>query len=312
MFKFRRNALHATPELVGRICLVVKTTVLVYLCATYLSSVGLLAFLVYDNIETLVYLFVSGMTKTISPFITLFYNEHDYPSVEFLTKLSVKQILSFIVTISVVFMIFPQILLFLFNITVPAQQTVIALSIRITCLSLIGRCLSMIMADYAQAISSSKITALINFLREGLLPFALIIILIPLMGEVGIWVTLCLSDIIPVFVYLAITLYNRKQYSSFKNSALMISPYVSYHWTSIRGNFEEMNNNMQESNKQIIQNIKKVFDEDYLIITGALEDIAKNIFVVETTLSKIDISIIIYDNYTVLRFIYDGKTIYSL
>ena len=49
---------------------------------------------------------------------------------------------------------------------------------------------------------------------------------------------------------------------------------------------------MQESNKEIIRNIKGVFEEDYLIITGALEDIAKNLFIVEKTVSEIDISVI--------------------
>ena len=66
---FSISALRASPELIARICLAIKTTVLVYLCATYWGDVGLLAFLVYDNVETLVYLFVSGMTKTVSPFL---------------------------------------------------------------------------------------------------------------------------------------------------------------------------------------------------------------------------------------------------
>lgn len=304
--RFRRLALRATPELVARIFLAIKTAVLVYLCATYLGDVGLLAFLVYDNVETLVYLFVSGMTKTVSPFQTLFYNEYDYPSVEYITFLSTKQIIIFIISISTIFMIFPQILLTLFNITLPQQQAVITLAIRITSLGLIGRCVCMILADYAQAISSSRISALINFLREGLLPFAFIIILIPLIKGVGIWITLALSDILPAFAYLAIVLYQRNKYSNFKNSALMIPNSVSFHWTSIRGNFEEMDNNMQESNKEIIRHIKELFDDDYLIITGALEDIAKNIFTIEKTVSEIDISIIVNDGFIVLRFIYDG------
>ena len=307
LFVFRKHALVASPELVARICLAIKTTVLVYLCATYLGSVGLLAFLVYDNVETLVYLFFFFFSKTISPFLTSFYNEHDYPPVEFITILSSKHILIFIIVISAVFMIYPDSLLFLFNITIPTQQVVIALAIRITCIGLVGRCLCMIIADYAQAISSSRISALINFLREGILPFIFILIFIPMMGGVGIWITLCLADIIPVFVYLAITLYHKKKYSTLKNSALMIPPSVSYHWTSIRGNFEEMDDDMQESNKKIIQNIQKVFNDDYLIITGALEDIAKNIFIVENTVSEIDISIILDHSHVILRFIYDGN-----
>lgn len=73
--KFRINALHKTPEFVGRIAMAIKTSVIVYLCATYLGHIGLLTFLIYENIDTLIYMLVSGITKTISPFLTLFYNE---------------------------------------------------------------------------------------------------------------------------------------------------------------------------------------------------------------------------------------------
>lgn len=304
--QFSRAALHATPELIGRVLLAIKTTVLVYLCVTYLGPAGLLAFLAYDNVETLVYLFVSGVIKTASPFITLFYNEQDYPSVEYMTKLSTKHILIFIIALSTLFVIYPEILLVLLNITGINEQMIVSLAVRITSIGLIGRCVSMIIADYAQSISASRISAMINFLREGILPFAFMLIFIPLFGGVGIWFTLSLSDIIPVFVYLAIVFYQKKKYSTLKNSALMIPESISFHWTGIRGNFEEMNEDMQESNKKIIENIKYVFDNDYLIITGTLEDIAKNIFTVDKTMSEIDISIIINNGFVVLRFIYDG------
>ena len=69
-----------------------------------------------------------------------------------------------------------------------------------------------------------------------------------------------------------------------------------------------MDDSMQESNKEIIRNIKGVFEEDYLIITGALEDIAKNLFIVEKTVSEIDISVIVNEDFVVLRFIYDGDS----
>ena len=305
---FSISALRASPELIARICLAIKTTVLVYLCATYWGDVGLLAFLVYDNVETLVYLFVSGMTKTVSPFFTLFYNEHDHPSVEYMAILSTKHTLIFIVSLSVLFMVYPQILCIMFNITGAYAQEIISLAIRITSLGLIGRCLCIIIADYAQGISSSKISALINFLREGLLPFVFILILIPSLGGIGIWITLALSDTIPILVYLAIVFYQKNKYPSLKNSAFRIPDSVSFHWTSIRGNFEEMDDSMQESNKEIIRNIKGVFEEDYLIITGALEDIAKNLFIVEKTVSEIDISVIVNEDFVVLRFIYDGDS----
>ena len=136
---------------------------------------------------------------------------------------------------------------------------------------------------------------------------ALIAMLIPVFRGLSIWITLTLADTIPVIVYLGIILSKKKKYSNLKNCALMIPKTISFHWTSIRGNFEEMDDNMQESNKDIIRNIKNLFEDDYLIIAGALEDIAKNLFIIEKTVSEIDISVIVNDGYIVLRFIYDGE-----
>lgn len=87
----------------------------------------------------------------------------------------------------------------------------------------------------------------------------------------------------------------------------MIPESISFSWTGIRGNFEELDKTIKESNKEIHKNIKKIFYKDYSIITGALEDIAKNIFKKDKKLSEIDISLIVNDGFIVLRFIYDGE-----
>ncbi|WP_295723261.1 hypothetical protein [uncultured Methanobrevibacter sp.] len=65
---------------------------------------------------------------------------------------------------------------------------------------------------------------------------------------------------------------------------------------------------MKYSNKEIIRNIKKLFNEDYLIITGVLEDITKNIFTMNKRLSEIDISLNVNEDFILLKFIYDGET----
>lgn len=87
----------------------------------------------------------------------------------------------------------------------------------------------------------------------------------------------------------------------------MIPESISFSWTGIRGSFEELDKTIKESNKEIHKNIKKIFYKDYSIITGALEDIAKNIFKKDKKLSEIDISLIVNDGFIVLRFIYDGE-----
>ena len=304
---FRLTALCKTPEFIGRIAMVIKTTVVVYLCATYLGHLGLLVFLIYDNIDTIFYMFVSGIIKTISPFITLFYNEKDYPSVEYITELGIKHILMIILTISIIFIVYPQIIFNLLNINSAQQQAYITHIIPIIIIGLVGRGIGITIYNYTQSIFQSKISGLINILHE-ILPYILMLVLHPLFYRTGIWIMLALSNIIPSFVYFAIIFSKRKKYPSLKNSALMIPESLSFHWTIIRGNFEELNENMKDSNKEIIKNIKKLFKDDYLIIIGALEDITKNIFSMDKKLSEIDVSLILNDDFVVLRFIYDGKT----
>ncbi len=304
---FRLAALSKTPEFIGRIAMVIKTTVVVYLCATYLGHLGLLVFLIYDNIDTIYYMFVSGIIKTISPFITLFYNEKDYPSVEYITELGTKHILMIILTISIFFIVYPQIIFILLNINSPQQQAYISHIIPIIIIGLVGRGIGITIYNYTQSIFQSKISGIINILHETL-PYILMIILHPLFYGTGIWIMLALSNIIPSFVYFAIIFSKRKKYSSLKNSGLMIPESTSFHWTCIKGSYEELNDTIQDSNEENIKNIKKIFNAEYLIITGALDDITKNIFSMDKKLSKIDVSLILNDDFVVLRFIYDGKT----
>ena len=85
------------------------------------------------------------------------------------------------------------------------------------------------------------------------------LVLHPLFYGTGIWIMLALSNIIPSFVYFAIIFSKRKKYSTFKNSALMIPESISFSWTGIRGNFEELDKTIKESNKEIHKNLKKYF-----------------------------------------------------
>ena len=87
----------------------------------------------------------------------------------------------------------------------------------------------------------------------------------------------------------------------------MIPPSFSFHWTGVRSDFEKMDDGMRESNKKVVENIQRVFGKDYLIIVLAPEDIANSIFVADDALSEIDISVMVDDDYMMLRFIYDGE-----
>ena len=67
-----------TPEVIGKIFYTLKMTMLTYLCSTYYGVAGLLAFLVYDNSESFIYMFLSGIMKAMSPIVTVLHKENDY------------------------------------------------------------------------------------------------------------------------------------------------------------------------------------------------------------------------------------------
>ena len=308
--EFTISLLHSTPEVIGRICFTVKTLVIFELCATFLGGAGLLAYLVYDNVETVIYLFIAGIINTADPIITLFYNEKDYPIIKFIMKKAIIHILITTLIICLIFIIYPEILLELFSITSINEQHVVTIAIIITSIGLISRTLCLMLVKYAQSICQFSISAILNFVQEFIGPLIFLPVFITLYGGIGIWIAITLSEITATCLYPLLILWaKRKHKIDFENNLLMIPDSESIHWTCIRGNFEEIDNSMQSSNKKIIKNIESIFDTDYLIITKTLEKIAKNIFNKEKTINKIDISVIINNDGNLIRFIYDGNPV---
>ena len=93
----------------------------------------------------------------MSPIVTVLYKEIDYKAVQYIIKHSIKQVVIFSLPISIIFFLYPEILLKIFNIVDPQYFEPVTLAIRITAFSLIGRCLSYLLANYAQAIERNRI-----------------------------------------------------------------------------------------------------------------------------------------------------------
>ncbi|WP_295722409.1 MATE family efflux transporter [uncultured Methanobrevibacter sp.] len=306
--QFTISALHSTPELIGRIFLTVKTSVILYLCATFLGTSGLLAYLVYDNVATIFYLTITGIMNAANPIITLFYNENDYPAVKFIMKKSVGYVLIVTLVISSILIIYPEILLKLFSITSLNQQKIVTTTIILTSIGLIGKNLCLILINYTQSISKFNISAIMNFMEEFACPLIFLPLCISQYAGIGIWIAITLSEIVTTSIYpLLVRKYKRKDKDSFVNTLLMVQDSESIYWTITRGTFEELDASMQKSNKEIIKSIESIFSRDYLIITKSLECIAKNIFNEEKNINKIDISIINNKDQTIIRLIHEGN-----
>lgn len=100
------------------------------LCSEFLGIAGLMAFLVYDNSETLVYMFLSAIGKVMSPIVAVFYKEKDYEAVEYIVRKSIKHVLIISIPIALVFAVFPEFFVFFFTLDDPSEAVVICNALR--------------------------------------------------------------------------------------------------------------------------------------------------------------------------------------
>lgn len=287
-----------TPEVSGKIFFSAQIAILTYLCSTYYGAAGLLAFLVYDNSESFVYIVLSGIMKTMSPIVTVFYKEMDYKAVQYIISKTVKHILMISVPISILFFIYPELLINLFNITNPQHIQVISFAIRITSFGLIGRCMSYLMANYTQAIQQNRVSFTITFFEEFVISVGAGLILTHFMGGIGIWIAILLSETIPVLIYIAFATYFQYSNKNEIRGIFMLQDSHLMNFTYAKGVYSD--------SKDFSTKIEKIFKGDSSLFLMAMDDICENIFAHDSSLDQIDVTIRLVKDRTVVLFIDDG------
>ena len=296
-----------TPEVVGSICFSIKTLVLTYLCSTYWGAAGLLAFLVYDNSETFIYMFLSGIMKTMSPIVTVLYKEVDYKAVQYIIQHSLKQVVIFSLPISIILFLYPEILLKIFSIVDPQYFEPVTLAIRITAFSLIGRCLSYLLANYAQAIERNRIASIITFFEEFIFAVFGALILTKVVGGIGIWISILISEILPLLIFMIYSLHLQKDSENENMTILMLQDSNLITWTFRRELLKSDEKDLNEKNEKILANVEKVFKKDTPYISKAIEEICMNIFENNKDVDEIDITIRLIDDYMMIMLTDDGE-----
>lgn len=288
-----------TPEVMGKIFFAIQIGILTYLCSTYYGAAGLLAFLVYDNSETFVYMFLSGIMKTMSPIVTVFNKEMDFKAVQYIIKKSLRQVLLCSIPISILFFIWPEILIKIFNITSPRDIEVVIFAIRITSFGLVGRCVSYLMANYTQAIQQNKIALGITLLEEFIISIGGALLLTKQIGGVGIWIAILLSETIPVVFYIITALYFKRSHKNKINDLLMLQDSKLINETIERNNIEHT--------EDISTKIKKLFDENASIVELSIKELCDDIFNHKTSIDEIDMTIRLIEDKAIILLIDDGE-----
>lgn len=293
-----KNIMSNTPEVVGKIFFSTQMAVFTYLCSTYYGSAGLLAFLVYDNSETFVYIVLSGIMKAMSPIVAVFYKEMDFKAVQYIIRKSVKQILIVSVPISVLFFVYPEILINLFNIKNPEYIRVVAFAIRLTSFGLIGRCISYLLANYAQAIEQNRISFTITFLEEFIISIVAALTLTHFFGGIGIWIAILLSETIPVLIYISIAIYLKRTNKNEITSILLLQDSNLLNFT--------YDKNSVEDSREFYEKIEEIFKDRLSLFISSMDGICENIFEHDSSITQIDITVRLIKGNAVVLFIDDG------
>ena len=292
-----KNIMLNTPEVVGKVFFSIQMAVFTYLCSTYYGAAGLLAFLVYDNSETFVYIVLSGIMKALTPIVAVFYKEMDFKAVQYIIKKSVKQVLIVSIPISALFFVYPEILIKLFNITNPQYIQIVSFAIRITSFGLVGRCMSYLLANYTQAIEHNRISFTITFCEEFLISIVSALILTHFIGGVGIWIAILLSETLPLLIYLGMAKY--LQMSNEIKNLFLLKDSKLVNFTYVKGN--------NEYSDELLEKIEAIFKDYAPLFFSSVEGICENIFEHEPSVDQIDVTVRLVDGNAVVLFIDDGE-----
>lgn len=288
-----------TPEVVGKIFFSVQMAVFTYLCSTYYGAAGLLAFLVYDNSETFVYIVLSGIMKAMSPIVAVFYKEMDYKAVQYIIRKSIKQVLIVSVPVAVLFFVYPDVLIKLFNITDPTYVEIVSFAIRITSFGLIGRCMSYLLANYAQAIEQNRISFIITFSEEFVISIVAALILTHVLGGIGIWIAILLSETIPILIYLAMAIRLQRSHKNEIKSILLLQDSNLLNFT--------FDKDFNEYPEEVSQKVETTFKQYSPMFFSSVEGICENIFEHDSSVELIDITLRMVNGKAVVQFIDDGE-----
>ena len=297
VFNSLKNIMLNTPEVVGKIFFSIQMAVFTYLCSTYYGAAGLLAFLVYDNSETFVYIVLSGIMKALTPIVAVFYKEMDFKAVKYIIKKSIKQLLIVSVPISALFFVYPEILIKLFNITNPQYIQIVTLAIRITSFGLVGRCMSYLLANYTQAIEHNRISFTITFCEEFLISIVSALILTHFIGGIGIWIAILLSETIPLLIYVIMA--KRLQMSNEIKNLFLLKDSKLVNFTYVKRN--------NEYSDELLEKIEAIFKDYSPLFFSSVGGICENIFEHDPSVNQIDVTVRLVDGNAVVLFIDDGE-----
>ena len=191
--------------------LTLKLLVINILVGLYVGKAGVVAFGICYNSLFILYIFLIGTAQTMSPIVSVYFKEEDYSGVNFIVKRSLKIVLASSLVLSVLLIVYPQALLFLYSVKNPADVPVVLNALRIFAISYVGTAITFLYTFYAQAIQKNQLSTIISLLEGFVLPISLAVILSSAIGGNGIWISFAMAELLTIlFIFFYSKYINKK------------------------------------------------------------------------------------------------------
>ena len=268
----------------------IKIFVINTLITLYIGQSGLAAFNICYNSLFILYMFLIGTAQTMSPIVSVYYQEEDYSSVRFIMNRSLKIVLTSSLILSVLLVVCPQILTFLFHVKNPADMPVVLNAVRIFALSYVGIAITFLYTFYSQAIQKNKLSNSISLLEGFIFPVGFACALSFVFGANGIWISFTIAEVLTILYLFIYSRYiNRKtngEYTGFFINKHNDDAHVFEH--TLSGNINDAVGLSRD-----VQNYLKG-NKSATLVSLAIEEMIVNIIKINDEVDSIDV--IVRDN----------------
>lgn len=175
-----------------------------------LGQYGLTAYSVCRGCSYIIYMFLIGTSQTMSPIVSVYYQEEDYSGVDYVVKRALKIALVSSIALVLIFTLVPQTALTLYSVHDQAAPTVVN-ALRIFMVSFVGVAVTFLFTFYTQAIKRNKLSLSTSIIEGFVAPVGLLFILTPIMGGNGIWLSFVGAEVVTIIYIFIATKYTSKK-----------------------------------------------------------------------------------------------------
>ena len=193
----------SVSSIFGQGLMFVKIWIFNMIVAREAGQAGLAAFSVCTSCLSFVSMFIAGAAQTMMPMVGSFYGADDNTAIEFTIKRALKIIIGCCVVITVLFEIFPEVILRFYGITDAAVMQTGIVAIRLFSIALTGIGFSFLFMYYAQARKMPSFSMQICALEGFVIIVPVCLLLSYIFGDKGIWISYTVNEILVVlFIFI--------------------------------------------------------------------------------------------------------------